>query len=110
TVLALTGAQMVAVMLDREGAVLLTEDMPPYRAHEEPCDAAPDPGIGNAFSAAMALALAAPAEPRVAFHVAWAAASLVGSDDAATSPTQELLRAQLAHPHSSAPLTPSLTH
>jgi D-beta-D-heptose 7-phosphate kinase/D-beta-D-heptose 1-phosphate adenosyltransferase len=93
--LAETGAAVVVVTLDRDGAVVLEHDAEPQQvaghALRERCAA----GAGDTFTAALALASAAGAPSSVAAAVAAAAAAVVvGKPSTATcSPTE--LRARM---------------
>ncbi|MGE5655529.1 MAG: D-glycero-beta-D-manno-heptose 1-phosphate adenylyltransferase [Actinomycetota bacterium] len=87
----LTGAQIVAVTLDTEGAVIFDRGSFPYRTYAKPrphCRAA---GAGDTFVSALTLALAAGATTAAAAELASAAAEAVAAKDgtAACSP-QEL--------------------
>ena len=75
--LAATGAQVVAVTLDADGALLIERDAPPYRTYARPGPALQAAGAGDTFLAALGLALAAGATTPAAAEVAAAAADLV---------------------------------
>jgi rfaE bifunctional protein kinase chain/domain len=75
---AVTGAKLVAVTLDRDGAVLLERGRPVHRAYVPPVAQGRTTGAGDSFAAAFTLALAVGAPPvqcvrrRVAFSRRWA--------------------------------------
>jgi D-beta-D-heptose 7-phosphate kinase/D-beta-D-heptose 1-phosphate adenosyltransferase len=75
--LELSAADIVAVTLDRDGAVLLERGRPPHRVYthamRERCCA----GAGDTFTAGFALGLAARGDPAAAAEVAAAAAAVV---------------------------------
>jgi D-beta-D-heptose 7-phosphate kinase / D-beta-D-heptose 1-phosphate adenosyltransferase len=72
-----SGAAMVVVTLDADGAVLHRRGRRPYRTHTTPVPSGQTTGAGDTFAAAFTLALAADAEPREAVDVGQAAASVV---------------------------------
>ena len=76
-ILALTGAEIAAVTLDTEGALLFERGRAPYRtyAHSAPHTCAT--GAGDTFVSALALALAAGAHTPTAAEFASAAAAVV---------------------------------
>lgn len=74
---AATGARLVVVTLDADGAVLLERGRPPYRAYARPVPEHRTIGAGDSFAAAFTLALAAGAEPPEAVEVGSAAAAAV---------------------------------
>ena len=57
--LARTGAQIVAVTMDQEGALVFEKGRPPYRTYARPHPDSRAAGAGNTFISALALALAA---------------------------------------------------
>ena len=71
-----TGAAMVAVSLDQDGALLLRRGTAPYRvfAHADPD--ARGAGAGDCFLAALAIALAGKVEPEPAIELATTAAAI----------------------------------
>jgi D-beta-D-heptose 7-phosphate kinase / D-beta-D-heptose 1-phosphate adenosyltransferase len=76
-VLELTGAQIAAITLDTEGALVVERDSLPYRTYAQ---AAPDSraaGAGDTFVAALTLALCAGADTASAAEMAQAAAHIV---------------------------------
>jgi D-beta-D-heptose 7-phosphate kinase/D-beta-D-heptose 1-phosphate adenosyltransferase len=77
----LTGARLIAVTLDRDGAMILERRHPPHRVYARPAGAAHVAGAGDTFSAALVLALAAGASGPTAGEIAIAAASVAVAKD-----------------------------
>ncbi|BCL15305.1 hypothetical protein GCM10017556_30440 [Micromonospora sagamiensis] len=75
-----TGADVVAVTLDTEGAVVGGAEGSPRRSHATPVPASHAVGAGDAYLAAMTLALAAEAPLSTAAHLAQLAATITVSD------------------------------
>jgi rfaE bifunctional protein nucleotidyltransferase chain/domain/rfaE bifunctional protein kinase chain/domain len=75
TLLALAGAPMVAVTLDVDGSVVLTEGVEPVRTHAQPAPPSHTAGAGDAYVAGFTLALAAGLAPADAAEVAQHAAT-----------------------------------
>lgn len=75
-----TGADVVAVTLDTEGAVVAGPDGEPSRSHSNPMPASHTVGAGDAYLAAMTLALAADAPLPTAAQLAQLAATITVSD------------------------------
>ncbi|MFF3853703.1 D-glycero-beta-D-manno-heptose 1-phosphate adenylyltransferase [Micromonospora sp. NPDC002575] len=75
-----TGADVVAVTLDTEGAVVGGADGTPRRSHSTPVPASHAVGAGDAYLAAMTLALAADAPLPTAAQLAQLAATITVSD------------------------------
>ncbi|MGS2615620.1 D-glycero-beta-D-manno-heptose 1-phosphate adenylyltransferase [Micromonospora sp. LZ34] len=75
-----TGADVVAVTLDTEGAVVGGVDGEPRRSHSTPVPASHAVGAGDAYLAAMTLALAADAPLSTAAQLAQLAATITVSD------------------------------
>ncbi|TDC41609.1 D-glycero-beta-D-manno-heptose 1-phosphate adenylyltransferase [Micromonospora sp. KC213] len=75
-----TGADVVAVTLDTEGAVVAGADGEPRRSHSVPVPASHAVGAGDAYLAAMTLALAADAPLATAAQLAQLAATITVSD------------------------------
>ncbi|HEY8553145.1 MAG TPA: D-glycero-beta-D-manno-heptose 1-phosphate adenylyltransferase [Burkholderiales bacterium] len=91
--LAATGADIVAVTLDRDGAVVLQRGRAPYRTYARPARTSLATGSGDTFVAGLALALAAGAEtPEAAELASAAAAVVVGKDGTAVCTAPELHR------------------
>ncbi|MBO4207613.1 D-glycero-beta-D-manno-heptose 1-phosphate adenylyltransferase [Micromonospora echinofusca] len=74
-----TGADVVAVTLDTEGAVVGGADGTPSRSHTTPVPASHAVGAGDAYLAAMTLALAADAPLSTAAQLAQLAATITVS-------------------------------
>ncbi|MFU8870982.1 D-glycero-beta-D-manno-heptose 1-phosphate adenylyltransferase [Micromonospora sp. SL4-19] len=74
------GADVVAVTLDTEGAVVGGADGEPRRSHSTPVPASHAVGAGDAYLAAMTLALAAEATLPTAAQLAQLAATITVSD------------------------------
>lgn len=77
----LTGAQIVAVTLDQEGALIFEKDQLPYRTYARPQPHSRAAGAGDTFSSALTLALAAGSTTESAVEVASAASSIVVEKD-----------------------------
>ncbi|WFE50625.1 MULTISPECIES: D-glycero-beta-D-manno-heptose 1-phosphate adenylyltransferase [unclassified Micromonospora] len=75
-----TGADVVAVTLDTEGAVVGGAEGAPRRSHSTPVPASHAVGAGDAYLAAMTLALAADAPLPTAAQLAQLAATITVSD------------------------------
>src|SRR5207244_875830 len=75
--LELTGANIAAVTLDQEGAVVLERGRPAYRTDAQPVRHVNVVGAGDTFTCALALALAAGAATPEAAELASAAAAVV---------------------------------
>lgn len=89
--LELTGAQIAAVTLDSEGALVFERGRPTYRTYARPLRHVNVVGAGDTFTAALALALAAGAGTPEAAELASAAASVVvGKERTAACTAQEL--------------------
>ena len=89
--LALTGAAFVAVTLDRDGVLLLRRGAPPHHVPATAPRAEDAVGAGDTFAAALALALAAGADPVEAVELASHAAGVaIGKRGTATCSLAEL--------------------
>ena len=75
--LAATGAQIVAVTLDAEGALCFQPGHPPHRTYAQPKPNSCTSGAGDTFVSALTLALAVQAPPATAADLAAAAAAIV---------------------------------
>jgi D-beta-D-heptose 7-phosphate kinase/D-beta-D-heptose 1-phosphate adenosyltransferase len=75
--LAITGAQIAAVTLDSEGALVLQREQAPYRTYARPARQVYPAGAGDTFVATLALALVAGATTPAAADLASAAAAIV---------------------------------
>jgi D-beta-D-heptose 7-phosphate kinase/D-beta-D-heptose 1-phosphate adenosyltransferase len=76
-VLELTGAQVAAVTLDRDGALIFERGRPAYRTYATPVNDSRAAGAGDTFVSALALAFAAGADTPAAAEIASAAANVV---------------------------------
>jgi len=86
-----TGAQVAAVTLDADGAVVVERNRPPYRTYAHPARSSRSVGAGDTFVGALGLALAAGADTPAAAELASAAAAVVlGKDGTATCSAREL--------------------
>jgi D-beta-D-heptose 7-phosphate kinase/D-beta-D-heptose 1-phosphate adenosyltransferase len=74
--LRLTGARLVVVTLDVDGALLLERGRPPYRTYARPSTSSRAMGAGDTFTAALSLALGARGDPVAAAELASQAASV----------------------------------
>ncbi len=72
-----TGAKIVAVTLDQDGAIILQRDCTPYRIHVNPACPTRTIGAGDTFTAAFTIALALNVDPTIAANLAAAAAAIV---------------------------------
>ncbi len=87
-----TGARLVAVTLDADGALLLERSVPPYRTFARQVREPQPAGAGDTFLSALALALAAGARGPQGVELASAAAGVVvGKERTATCSARELL-------------------
>jgi D-beta-D-heptose 7-phosphate kinase/D-beta-D-heptose 1-phosphate adenosyltransferase len=93
-ILELTGAEIAAVSLDADGALLFEGEAPPYRTYARPAAGVRASGAGDTFAVALALALAAGADAPAAAELASAAAAIVtGHAGTAVCPRAALLEA-----------------
>jgi D-beta-D-heptose 7-phosphate kinase/D-beta-D-heptose 1-phosphate adenosyltransferase len=91
-----TGAQVLAVTLDRDGAVVCERGRPPYRTWTRPVPHSRACGAGDSFTSAFALALAAGADTPVAAEIAQAAAQVVTARNGTSTCSLDDLREHLA--------------
>ena len=85
-----TGAALVAVTLDADGAVTFGRELAPYRTYAPAATGTPA-GAGDTFLSAFALALAAEGSPPAAAEIATHAASIVvASERTAVCPASTL--------------------
>jgi D-beta-D-heptose 7-phosphate kinase/D-beta-D-heptose 1-phosphate adenosyltransferase len=78
--LELTGAQVAAITLDQDGALVFhREDNTPYRTYAKPQPGSKAAGAGDTFVSALAVSLASGAHVEHAAEIASAAASIVVS-------------------------------
>ncbi len=86
-----TGAQIVAVTLDVDGALFFEHDRPPYRTYAQPVAHSRAAGAGDTLLSALALALAVGATTPAAAEIASAAATVVvAKEGTATCTATEL--------------------
>jgi len=98
-----TGAQIVAVTLDSEGALFFEHGREPYRTYARAAEPGRAAGAGDTFGAALALALAAGADLPAAAEIASAAAAVVVASDGTAACSVAELAARLAGGHKLAP-------
>lgn len=90
-ILNITGAQIAAVTLDTEGAVIFERGSLPYRTYAQPTAHSRATGAGDTFVSALTLALAAGATTSTAAELASAAAVvIVNKEDTAACSVDEL--------------------
>lgn len=81
----LTGATIVAVTLDAEGAIIFERDSPPTHTYAQPTNQSRTTGAGDTFSSALTLALTAGVPTPLAADFAAAAAAIVVAKDGTTT-------------------------
>lgn len=91
-----TGARLVAVTLDADGAIAFERGHDPYRTYTEPRRSANTAGAGDTFAATLAMALAADAPTPTAVELASAAAAIVVAMDRTGRCDADALRRQVA--------------
>jgi D-beta-D-heptose 7-phosphate kinase / D-beta-D-heptose 1-phosphate adenosyltransferase len=91
-ILELTGAEIAAVTLDREGALVLERGRPAYRTYARRNPDSRAMGAGDTFVSAFALALAAGAHTPAAAELASAAAGIVVAESGTTVCSADDLR------------------
>lgn len=90
-ILEMTGAQVAAVTLDTEGAMIFERGHLPYRTFAEPNPDSHAAGAGDTFVSALTLALAAGADTPGAAELASAASTVVvGKEGTTTCSRQEV--------------------
>jgi D-beta-D-heptose 7-phosphate kinase/D-beta-D-heptose 1-phosphate adenosyltransferase len=94
-VLQRTGAQIAAITLDTDGAVIVERGRPTYRTFAEPADQTRAAGAGDTYIGAFALALAVGVPTTVAADIASAAASVVVSREGTAACTADDVRGKL---------------
>jgi D-beta-D-heptose 7-phosphate kinase/D-beta-D-heptose 1-phosphate adenosyltransferase len=80
-----TGARIVALTVDTEGAFVFERGQPPYRTYARPRSHARAAGAGDTFVATLALSLAAGVSTPAAAELASAAAAVVVGKDGTSS-------------------------
>ena len=73
----IAGAQMAAITLDQDGALIFERGLPIYRIYARPAEHNRVAGAGDTFMSALALALASGAEAAPAAEIASTAAAIV---------------------------------
>ena len=94
--LAVTGAEIVALTLDRDGSITFEQGRPAHRTYSQPMQDSSATGAGDTFVAGLTLSLAARASTPSAAEVASAAATVVLHKPWTAVCGSEELRAQLA--------------
>jgi rfaE bifunctional protein kinase chain/domain/rfaE bifunctional protein nucleotidyltransferase chain/domain len=90
-ILAATGAAIVAVTIDADGAVVLERERPAHRVYADRVPERSSAGAGDTFTAALTLGLLACRDAATAAEIAAAAAGVVvGKDGTATCSSAEL--------------------
>ncbi|MBD2034644.1 bifunctional hydroxymethylpyrimidine kinase/phosphomethylpyrimidine kinase [Leptolyngbya sp. FACHB-321] len=101
----LTGAKMVIVTLDAEGAIILQREQAPQPIEAKPTTCRQTTGAGDTFISALTLALASNAPVVIAAELAvTAAAVVIAKDGTATCSMEELQTASAALPLQIEPL------
>lgn len=96
-ILHLTGAEIAAVTLDRDGAIVFERGNPPYRTYAKPMPDSHAVGAGDTFVSALALSLATGAHTPTAAEIASSAAAVVVvSKDGTVSCSADQLKGYLA--------------
>jgi D-beta-D-heptose 7-phosphate kinase/D-beta-D-heptose 1-phosphate adenosyltransferase len=86
-----TGARIVALTIDTDGAFVFERGQPPYRTYARPRSHSRAAGAGDSFVATLTLALAAGLSTPAAAELASAAAAVVvGKDGTSTCALEEL--------------------
>lgn len=91
----LTGAQIAAVTLDAEGAIIFELGKPAYRTSSQRASHSRATGAGDTFVSALTLALAAKATTPIATDLAAAAAAVVVEKEGTTFCSAQELREML---------------
>jgi D-beta-D-heptose 7-phosphate kinase/D-beta-D-heptose 1-phosphate adenosyltransferase len=91
-----TGAEIVAVTLDRDGTVVCERERPPYRTWTRPAPHSRACGAGDSYTAGFALALAAGGSTTEAAEIAQAAAAVVTDREGTATCSADDLREHLS--------------
>jgi len=91
-----TGARIVALTVDADGAFVFERDAPPYRTYATPHPSSRAAGAGDTFVAALSLALAGGASAPAAAELASTAAAVVVRRNGTSACTVSELREALA--------------
>jgi len=94
--LELTGARIVAVTVDTDGAFVFERDHPPYRTYSRPNSHSRAAGAGDTFVAALTLGLATGASTTDAAELASSAAAVVVAEDGTTACTARALEESIS--------------
>ena len=94
-ILDLTGAQIAAITLDTEGALIFERGTTVYRTYAQPTPSSRTAGAGDTFVSALTLALAAHAHTAEAAELAAAAAAVVVQRDGTVTCSAHELRTSL---------------
>lgn len=94
----LTGAKIVVIPLDAEGALILERGRPMYRTYARSASSTNPVGAGDTFISAFTLALAAHAPATTAGELASAAAGIVRGKNGCTACSVEALRGAVTKP------------
>jgi D-beta-D-heptose 7-phosphate kinase / D-beta-D-heptose 1-phosphate adenosyltransferase len=92
----LTGARIVALTVDADGAFVFERDAPPYRTYATPHPSSRAAGAGDTFVAALGVALACGASAPIAAELASTAAGVVVRRSGTSACTVAQLREALA--------------
>ncbi len=95
-ILDITGAQICAVTLDEDGAVIIERGQAPYRTYAKPASYTRAAGAGDTFISALALSLVAGSPTPTAAEIASAAASVVVGKEGTSACEVDDLRAYFA--------------
>ncbi|HKD35240.1 MAG TPA: D-glycero-beta-D-manno-heptose 1-phosphate adenylyltransferase, partial [Pirellulales bacterium] len=98
-ILNVTGAQIAAVTLDCEGALIFERGAPPYRTYAIANRNSRAAGAGDTYLCALGMAVAAGAETVTAAELASTAAAVVVCKDGTSACTADALRDSTAQPH-----------
>ncbi|MFB3902742.1 MAG: D-glycero-beta-D-manno-heptose 1-phosphate adenylyltransferase [Acidobacteriota bacterium] len=96
-ILSLTGAQIAAVSMDSDGALIFERGRDPYRTYGLTTRSSYAAGAGDTFAAAFTLALAAGAETTTAAEIASAAAAVVVNKEGTAACLQQELLASVSY-------------
>ena len=91
-ILTMTGAQIAAVTIDTEGALLFERGCSPYRTYAHSAPKSNTSGAGDTFIAGLTLALASGADTPSAAEIASAASAVVVAEEGTTLCSLEDLR------------------
>lgn len=96
-ILDITGAQIAAVTLDTEGAVIFERGSLPYRTYAQPTTHSRATGAGDTFIGTLTLALAGEANTSTAAELASAAAAVIVAKDGTAACSAQELQAHISH-------------